>query len=139
MQGTGLVFTPEFFQTARLPTPEFFQIARLPTLEFFQDIVETFDLVLEFFQNSSSLEAVRGLFSRYHWNFLEEFFRQFQTCKLNMKIWDGKNQYILSLLFVNDFLRENRWNCNSPKNTYTNDVELFSRNFKQLGPWNFFK
>ena len=93
----------------------------------------------ELFQNSSSSKTVHGLFSRYHWNFLEEFFRQFQTCKLNMKIWDGKNQYILSLLFVNDFLRENRWNCNSPKNTYTNDVELFSRNFKQLGPWNFFK
>ena len=44
MQGTGLVFTPEFFQTARLPTPEFFQIARLWKLfvDFFQDIIETF-------------------------------------------------------------------------------------------------
>ena len=70
---------------------EFFQIARLPTpfMEFFQDIVETFDLVHGIFsQNSSSSETIHGIFSRYHWDFLEEFFGQFHTCKLYMKIWE---------------------------------------------------
>ena len=47
----------------------------------------------EFFQNSLSSETVHGLFSRYRWNFLEEFFGQFQTCKLNMKIWYCKIRY----------------------------------------------
>ena len=115
-----LIWSMEFFQIARLPTP---------FVEFFQEIVETFDLVHGIFsQNSSSSETIHGIFSRYHWDFLEEFFGQFHTCKFYMKIRDkkirndAKQWHILSLLIVNDFCQ------NTP--TYA---------LPRFNPWNFFE